>query len=460
MHQKWKKRIKIGVTALILVLIYLIGVLVLPPAFHPEAGAVTLPEAATGERVACIDDNTDALVWRIRIIEAAREEIILSTFGFGTGDSGKDMTAALLAAAERGVQIRLLLDGYHGSSALDDSLELQALTALPNVQVRLYNELSLLTLWDANYRMHDKYLIADRQMYLLGGRNTNDLFLGDYSETPNIDRDILVVNSSMDGSAGQLMDYFQRVWALEECEEADAPYRPWHQITRQAMQARYEELKISYPDAFGFTDWQGSTVAARGVSLLTGEIEAKTKAPTLWKRLCACMEQGETVTIQTPYVICGSEMYEDLAAITAGGTQVTILTNSPETGANPFGCTDLRNQRKNILKTGVELLEFAGEHSLHAKTILIDGNISIVGSFNLDMRSAYLDTETMLLIDCPELNAQLRSQMDAMADQSLRTAPDGTTTAGADYTPGELGFWRSIAYFFLGLIERLFRHLL
>lgn len=455
-----KKRVKISIFALLFIIIYLVATLVIPPAFHPKAGAVELPQTASGERVACIEGNMDALIWRIRLIEAAQEELILSTFGFGTGDSARDMTAALLAAAERGVQVRLLLDGYNGAGSLKDSAELQALSAHPNVQLRLYNKLNLLTLWDVNYRMHDKYLIADRKMYLLGGRNTNDLFLGNYSADPNIDRDILVVGSSMEGSAGQLVDYFHRVWSLKDCSDESYSPSARTKLTQSMMKVHYEDMKWRFPDAFFFDNWVGATMPAQGICLLTGEIQPENKAPILWKKLVLSMSQGHEVLIQTPYVICGDEMYNDLSALVSGGTKVTILTNSPETGANPFGCTDLQNQRGNILDTGAVLLEYAGDHSLHAKTLLIDDNISIVGSFNLDMRSAYLDTETMLLIDCPELNAQLRDQVENLAQQSLRRTPDGQQVPGGSYRSGEMSFWQSVGYFFLRIIEGLFRHLL
>lgn len=454
-----KRPLKYSVIALAMILIYILGSLVVPPAIHPEAGAVTLPEAAAGERVACIDDNVDALVWRLRMIEAAQQELILSTFDFGTGRSGQDMMAALLAAGERGVTVRILLDGYNSGDTLE-SPYFRALATLPNVEVRVYNALNALTLWDANFRMHDKYLIVDDRMYMLGGRNTNDLFLGDYSATPNIDRDILVCDTGEDGSLGQMRDYFLKVWEDEECavhtySDADGTGQD-----RQWLRDHYEQLKSDYPTAFGFTDWTGSTMAARGVSLICGEVQASGKAPVVWKQLCAYMEQGDSVVIQTPYAVCDDEMYADLTAVVDGGTEVQILTNSPETGANPFGCTDLRNQRQNILDTGASLLEFAGDHSLHSKTILIDEDISIVGSFNMDMRSAYIDTETMLVIDCPELNAQLRGQMEQMETQSLRTDPDGTQTAGAAYEKQELSFWKSLAYALLGLVGCVIRHLM
>lgn len=448
-----KRIIKHGAVIFVLLLAYIIGSLVLPPAFHPKAEEITFSSGTAGGRVACIDDNIEALIWRLRMIESAETEIILSTFGFSTGSAGRDMLSALHAAAERRVQIRLLLDGFHGAKTLRNSAEFQTLSALPNVEIRLYNEINLLQLWKANYRMHDKYLIVDETMYLLGGRNTNDLFLGDYSTTPNIDRDILVCESD---SMADLRNYFETVWNLPDCRTYTGEVQ---EAAANALRHRYETLKTVYPQAFGFTDWEAHTTPANAVTLLTGGAQVGTKAPTLWKHLCAQMAQGQNILIQTPYVICGREMYADLSALSQDRA-LTILTNSPDTGANPFGCADYLNQQKKILDTGAGILEYAGDHSLHSKTILIDRNISIVGSFNLDMRSAYIDTETMLVIDCPALNAQLRQSVEEMAQESLYLSPDGTQTPGVSYEKATRPFWSSLGIHLLRIVEGLFRHLL
>ena len=74
---------------------------------------------------------------------------------------------------------------------------------------------------------------------------------------------------------------------------------------------------------------------------------------------------------------------------------------------------------------------------MHTKSILIDDRLSLIGSFNWDMRSAYLDTELMLLVDCPALNAALREQTEEMMRQSRLFSPGGTETAGAAYIAPE-----------------------
>ena len=85
----------------LLVVDILIGVL------HPLLGRVSQPEDAVlvksqpdTEQLLCIDDNTDALLWRLRVIESALERIAMSTFELGVDESSLDLMAALKAAAD------------------------------------------------------------------------------------------------------------------------------------------------------------------------------------------------------------------------------------------------------------------------------------------------------------------------------------------------------------------------
>ena len=187
-----------GIKALaILFVLYILISLIVPPIFQKEPIELEGAEfAGTGvtERVLCIDDNREALIWRLRLIDRAENEIILSTFDFRVDNSGKDMIAALNEAAERGVNIKILVDGISGDMYLRCNRLIGALAANTNVQIKLYNPINLMTPWKINYRLHDKYLIVDGKQYLLGGRNTNDLFLGEYKdkEDRNIDREVLV----------------------------------------------------------------------------------------------------------------------------------------------------------------------------------------------------------------------------------------------------------------------------
>lgn len=68
-------------------------------------------------------------------------------------------------------------------------------------------------------RMHDKYLIADGSIYILGGRNTYNYFLGDFEKYKNYDRDVLVIceNPQKENSVSQLLDYFENIWKQDDC---------------------------------------------------------------------------------------------------------------------------------------------------------------------------------------------------------------------------------------------------
>ena len=95
----------------------------------------------------------------------------------------------LLEAAERGVKVRVIVDG--GNGFLDMKVKsaewFQALASHENIDIQIYNPVNLLKPWKLQARLHDKYVIVDDKMYLLGGRNTTNLFLGDYSDSKNID---------------------------------------------------------------------------------------------------------------------------------------------------------------------------------------------------------------------------------------------------------------------------------
>lgn len=126
--------------------------------------------------------------------------------------------AALREAAARGVRVRVLVDGMNARLNLQGSAALQELAAAENVEVRLYNPVDLLRPGEINYRMHDKYILVDGSLCLLGGRNTNDRFLSRTGQAENDDRDVLVYAPQPDEHCAvrQLENYFAAIWSLEE----------------------------------------------------------------------------------------------------------------------------------------------------------------------------------------------------------------------------------------------------
>ncbi len=441
--------------------LYLLVSLIVPPLFQKEPEPAETRSTGAGERVLCIDDNRDALVWRLRLIGEAEREIILSTFDFRTDNSGTDLLAALNDAAERGVNVKILVDGLSGDRNLRRSELVGALASHPNVQIRLYNPLNLLTPWKINYRLHDKYLIADGTQYLLGGRNTNDLFLGEYRdrEDRNIDREVLVLSAGKaESSAAELGAYFAKIWG-EPCCETISGSRKNREAALETLRSHFAETRGRYPEAYSPADRQSETLEARSVTLLSNPTAPENKAPMLWEQLCGILERGEHIWIETPYAICDARMLDALSRLCGDGRQVQILTNAPESGANIFGCAEYRNEKPRLLAAGCEIFEAACAQSLHTKTVLVDDSISVIGSYNLDPRSTYLDTELMLVIDCPELNRSLRETASARAAQSRRVLPDGTETEGPDFE-ASMPLSKKAGYAILRIFTGLFRYLL
>lgn len=452
---------KITGALLLAALLYMLVCLTVPPLFHRPTGETeALPPretAAAQERVLCIDQNADALLWRLRLIEAARERIVLTTFDFRDDHSGQDMMAALLHAAQRGVRVQILVDGMNGTLWLPGSANFQELAAHEGVEVKLYNPITLLKPWMNNYRMHDKYLIADDFAYILGGRNTDDLFLGDYVDTYNEDKDILVYETvpGTGRSYGQLLEYFEQIWELPCCK----PYHGWGD-GGEYLEGHYQALREQYPQAFTAPDWESVTLETNGIELYANPMEPENKQPRLWDRLVEEMKQEDDVVILTPYIICSGSMYRDLTDVAASASRVDLVINAVEKGSNPFGCTDYLNQKKNVRQTGVQVYEYLGAQAMHTKTVLVGDSVSIVGSCNLDMRSVYLDTEMMLRIDSPALNASLREQAEELREHSRHVSPDGSVTDGVAYQPAEQGLGKKIIYGVLRVLILPFRHLL
>lgn len=433
-----KKWLRYTVLILLLWLLFVILCLVIPPLFHKETGYGPGADAegdsfSTPERILCIDDNKEALIWRLRLIGAAKERIILTTFDFRDEESGQDIMAALWEAAQRGVKVQILVDGINGMFFLSDSSHFKQLVSHEQVEARFYNPIDLFRPWRTNYRMHDKYLITDDWGYILGGRNTDNRFLGYYKESYNEDRDLLVYGEKPgQGSSFQALEAsFHEIWNQPCCKEFDA------KGGIGGLEKCCERVKERYPEAFdriySKEDWEKATMETRGIELWTNPTEPENKEPVVWERMIAAMEGEEDILVQTPYMICSRKMYEDLRSVCEKGARVDIVINAVESGTNPFGCTDYLNQKKKICQAGVHIYEYLGDQAQHTKS---------------------------LAVDCPELNASIREQARPLKEKSRHMSPDGRTEDGQNYEPREQDMAKRAVYALLRIVISPFRHVL
>ena len=405
------------------------------------------------ERAVIVEDNSEALLSRVRMIQNAQSEIILSTFDFMSDESGRIMLGALCGAADRGVKVNVLVDGFDGVLHTKWNPYFYALSAKENISFMMYNEINTFTMYKGMARMHDKYLIVDRQIYMLGGRNTFNYFLGDYSDYKNYDRDVLVWRSTPaaeqeKASVNELLAYYEMVKNSGECSRsahgkslADR-YCVKHAAERIAQD--YEKYCSEHEELLENYSYEDNTFPVESIALLSNPVNAGVKEPVVWHKLMSLIGSAEdSVKLHTPYIICNDMMYDTLKDA-AAGKNVTVMTNSVANNGNSFGAADLEKNRDRMLDTGVTLLEYDGGVSYHGKSMVIDDDISVVGSFNMDMRSAYLDTELMLVIKSDELNAQLRGIMSEYEKSALTALPDGSYDNPDNVVPQEITTKRKV----------------
>ncbi len=340
---------------------------------------------------------------------------------------------ALLDAADRGVHVRILVDGLESWIDMEGNSYFYGLSSHKNVEIKLYNKANPLKPWKMMGRMHDKYLIADGKTYILGGRNTYNYFLGNFPGHKNYDRDVLVVcdNPQNENSVRQLQDYFEMVW-----EQKDSRY--FHNNKKLAdrksvkkavleMQEGYQKYFADHKEKISDTDYTDETFETKKITLLSNPTHTGAKEPIVWYQLGELMKNAKNrVKIHTPYIICNDMMYNTWKDVERNVPEFSVMTNSVANNGNPFGSADYEKNRDRIADTGIDIWEYEGGYSYHGKSILIDDDIAVIGSFNMDMRSTYLDTELMLVIRSKEVNKQLEEGMMKYERVSRQALKDGT----------------------------------
>lgn len=178
----------------------------------------------------------------------------------------------------------------------------------------------------------------------------------------------------------------------------------------------------------------------------------------VWFQLQQLMESAqERVIFQTPYAVCFQEMLDGLRRLAQSGLDCRLLLNARENGDNVVASSDYTWRRGGIWDTGVTVYEYAGGTSSHGKSILIDSRLSIIGSYNLDLRSTYVDTELMVAVDSVELGRQLEGHLTSMMDDAWLVTADGSYQKPGHLTLEEAGFGKELLWRLLGAVLQPFR---
>lgn len=376
-------------------------------------------------------DPHDAFAARLRLADAARQTLDVQYYIWRPDTTGKLLFDALRRAADRGVRVRLLLDDYN-TAGMDPVLA--ALNAHDNIEVRLFNPFVTRgpRFWDlltdlprVNRRMHNKTFIADNSLLVLGGRNVADEYFG-ATETLFSDLDVLVMGPVV----ASVSDAFDRYWRsdsaypAERILRADQNGEPPPEAEGDSRADYLEELGdrdpvVALRDGKLALCWATTRLVVDDPAKGLGEAEGAELFLTQLDRAVGDPEQR--LDIIASYFIPTRQGVEDLTGLAARGVQVRVLTNSMAATDVALVHSGYAKWRRDLLEGGVQLYEMkrgdgprdsphlrAGPYgsarsTLHAKAFAVDGEQLVVGSFNADPRSANLNTELGLVIDCPWL---------------------------------------------------------
>ena len=481
-----------------------------------RANAESAP-GAPRHSVVLLDRGQDALLARVHLIRAARKTIDFQTFIFDADDSGLLVLDELLAAARRGVRVRVLLDQLYGLP--DPNLQATLAGQHRNFELRLYNPTFdeakteafqyaagiLCCFTQFNQRMHTKLLLVDGQAGIMGGRNIQDRYF-DWAESFNYrDRDILVA-----GPVGKAMAAnFQAFWNYKRTLPAErlrdvaarllrAQGVPENELLApgaerslrvQAMRAEagdgnavYERFRalvqpVGRVDFFGDLPEKhaGDQPAGEDASLAMRELVSGTRTE---------------LVMQTPYLVLSRPARRLFRELRAKPDRPVILvsTNSlAATDAFPVYAMSHKYKRLYLRELGFRIHEYkpypanspinvdatgamgearaanlpmfgsgsrgsasgpvplksAGVRvGLHAKSLVVDNRIGVVGSHNFDPRSDNYNTESMVVVHDADfaaaLSASIRLDMQPGNAWLIAAQEKLPVLSGLNYSLGKL----------------------
>lgn len=441
------------------------------------AALVRQRRAAAGTRHASafmlLNGPQEAYGSRLALTEAAQKTLDLQYYAIHADASSGRLLRGVVAAARRGVRVRILLDDFHstGRNALVMRMAFE-----PHIEMRMFNPVAgprasaVGRLWSSvtdfsrvQQRMHNKLFLADNVMGVTGGRNLGDAYFGNSQAENFIDLDVLAIGPIVGDMSRSFDAYWnnpraypvQSLITREELErlraqvqpegngspvaDAPAPERPAHAWDSRPMDLR----------AARFTWAPAAMLADKPAKIPLDGDEAQEFGDTVVDGLLDLMAgtQRELLVI-SPYFVPGDDMLRAFAAARARGVRVRVLTNSLASNDAPIAHVGYARHRKALLAMGVELYELRSEQAglrsalgssggaagsssrsmLHSKVMVVDGRLVVVGSMNLDLRSQLQNTEIALLIRSRRLAAEAATQIDATMRQDawhLQRQEDG-----------------------------------
>ncbi len=418
-------------------------------------------QMATKTGVYVLEDGSGSMVARAWLTEYAEKTIDIQYFIFSTDNVGLIACDYLIRAADRGVKVRIIVDDIMVDADIQDIL---TFASHENITVKIYNpgvnlgknifsKIQKFTtdFRDANQRMHNKTFIVDGKVVITGGRNIADEYF-DYDHEYNFrDRDILLLgkvsetvgtsfdafwNSDLSKDVTSVVDDLPENATAENRfdklhEYACNPYNFWPQV---------RERIANLPSTFKTINTSGDLVWLEDVKFISDDPGKNDGSEGLGgggistSALIDLVKNAKSsIDIQTPYLITTALAQNLFKDAVERGVKIRILTNSLASTDNVEAFSSYQSDREKLLNTGVRIFEFrpdAAERTkimtgelqekldhkpifgLHAKSMVVDNQITVIGTFNLDPRSANLNTECIVIVKSEPISAGVLKGME------------------------------------------------
>jgi len=423
------------------------------------APVAELMKTKTGVYV--LEDGGNAMISRAFLSEYAEETIDIQYFIFSTDNVGLIACDYLVRAADRGVKVRILVDDIMVDAGSHDILTMDS---HENISIRIYNPgvnlgkniVQKLAKFrydfrDANQRMHNKTFTVDGKIVITGGRNIADEYF-DYDHEYNFrDRDVLLIGKDTKQVNESFIDFWESGLSVpvadlveNETVEPNNPER-FENLHRYACNPDnfWPQIRTkieSMPEAFKNIQKTGKLVWLDSISYISdlpGKNDGTEGLGGSGKSTDALIElikkAKHSIDIQSPYLITTELSQQLFKAAVDRGVKIRILTNSLASTDNLEAFSGYQSIRADLLRTGVEIYEFRPDAAvrkeimtgalqetidytpifgLHAKSMVIDNEITVIGTFNLDPRSANLNTECVTIIHSKEVSKGVLEGME------------------------------------------------
>lgn len=339
-----------------------------------------------GHSAELMADGATARARMLQDMDAAQHEIHVLYYIWLDDETGRNIAQALIRAAQRGVKCRAMVDGL-GSRALVHSPLWKAMEAAGvevAVALPLSHPIRVLLTSRIDLRNHRKITIIDRQITYCGSQNCADeAFLPKARFAPWVDIMLRV--------QGPVVAQMQWVFASDWNQSEAQPFPP------------PEPPPLPCAEDSGFA----------AVVIAEGPTERARSTSQLMLQLLACAQQE--VVISTPYFVPDATVLDALCAAAWRG--VTVRMIFPARNDSAFVAAASRSYYQRLLTAGVQIHEFT-PGLLHAKTLCVDGQVTLLGSTNLDLRSFDLNFENNILLQDAAITAAVRQRQDDYMAQS------------------------------------------